>query len=35
MKNLKVIDWGPKKKRVRDKDSRLLGEVFLLGGHRF
>ena len=35
MKSLKVIDWGPKKKRVRDKDNRLLGEVFLLGSQRF
>ena len=35
VKNLKVLDWGPKKKRVRDKDNRLLGEVFLLEGQRF
>ena len=35
MTNLKVIDWGPKKKRVRDKDDRLIGEVFLLGRQRF
>jgi hypothetical protein len=35
VKNLKIIDWGPKKKRVRDKDNHLIGEVFLLGGQRF
>ena len=35
MKNLKIMDWGPKKKRVRDKDDRFIGEVFLLGRQRF
>ena len=35
MKNLKITDWGPKKKRVRDEGDRLVGEVFLLGRQRF
>jgi hypothetical protein len=35
LKNLKITDWGPKKKRVRDTDDRLVGEVFLLGRQRF